>query len=145
MQIKYRKAQIEDAGILNLFMEQLIEAPGNIAKIQQQIERISQNNHYYLCIAYDSENKNAIGTAMGVLLEDICEQCQRFLVIENVFVSPEYRGHGIAKGIFQELEIWAKQNNSYYAILVSENHRETAHRFYQKAGYKKMGGFKKIF
>lgn len=142
MQIQYRKAEMKDASILKEFMEQLVETEGDCIKIQNQIKHISSNDNYYLCIAHNGES--VAGTAMGVLLEDICGQCQRFLVIENVFVSPRFRGQKIADGILQELERWGKENNSYYSILVSENHREGAHKFYQKVGYKKMGGFKKF-
>lgn len=140
--MNFRKATEKDATVLHQFMEELVEAPGDLELQKKQIKKLSEKEHYYLCLACEEEE--VIGTAMGILCEDICEDCRRFLVIENVFVREDWRGKGVAKSIFQELERWGQEHNCYYAILVSENKRERAHTFYQKAGYKKMGGFKKM-
>lgn len=138
----FRKAESKDAEILQMFMEELVDAPGNRELLKKKLQRIENLENYYLCLAYEGEE--ILGTAMGILCEDICEDCRNFLVIENVFVKKEHRGLGVAAKIFQELEIWGKKNNAYYSILVSEDRRERAHAFYEKAGYKKMGGFKKM-
>lgn len=143
MGITYRKAEKKDAEILAQFMEDLVEAKGDAKAVARQIEKMAEQEQYYLCLACEEEQ--VLGTAMGILCEDICEKCQRFLVIENVYVAKEHRGKKVATGILEELEAWAKEHNSYYAILVSENRREAAHKFYQESGYKKMGGFKKLF
>lgn len=115
---------------------------GNSELIRKKLQKIEKIDNYYLCLA--CEEDKILGTAMGILCEDICEDCRNFLVIENVFVRKESRGLGVAAKIFQELENWGKNNNAYYSILVSEDKRERAHAFYEKAGYKKMGGFKKM-
>lgn len=138
----FRKAQSNDAEILQVYMEELVNAPGNKELLKEKLQKIEKLDNYYLCLA--CEGDEILGTAMGILCEDICEDCRNFLVIENVYVKEEYRGSGVAAKIFQELEIWGKKNNAYYSILVSENRRERAHAFYEKAGYKKMGGFKKM-
>ena len=138
----FRKAEKKDANVLKVYMEDLVDKPGDFHLLEKQIDRIAKLDHYYLCLA--CEEDKVLGTAMGILCEDICEDCRRFLVIENVYVNEEYRGKGIAKAIFEELERWGKENHAYYSILVSENKRERAHAFYSKIGYKKMGGFKKM-
>lgn len=138
----FRKAEPKDAELLQVFMEELVNAPGNIELIRKKLQKIEDLDNYYLCLA--CEEDKILGTAMGILCEDICEDCRNFLVIENVFVREECRGLGVAAKIFQELENWGKNNNAYYSILVSEDKRERAHAFYEKAGYKKMGGFKKM-
>lgn len=138
----FRKAEKKDARILKTYMEELVSKPGDLQLLEKQLDSISKLEHYYLCLA--CEGDEVLGTAMGILCEDICEDCRRFLVIENVYVSEPYRGKGIAKCIFEELERWGKKHNAYYSILVSENKRERAHAFYERAGYKKMGGFKKM-
>lgn len=140
--IIFRQAETEDAKELSFFMEQLVDAPCDYEKLVSKIETIRGNDMYYLCVA--SIDEKIVGTAMGILCEDICEHCQRFMVVENVFVHEEYRGRGIIGKIFAELEQWAKCHDAYYAILVSENYRTTAHKAYEKIGYHKYGGFKKF-
>lgn len=138
----FRKAKPKDAQVLQMFMEELVDAPGDRELLIKKLQKIEKLENYYLCLSCEGEE--ILGTAMGILCEDICEDCRRFLVIENVFVKKEYRGKGVAKEIFRELEQWGRQNDAYYSILVSENKRERAHVFYEKNGYKKMGGFKKM-
>ena len=138
----FRKAEKKDAEVLQSYMEDLVDKPGELELLEKQIEHIGKLEHYYLCLL--CKENEILGTAMGILCEDICEDCRRFLVIENVYVKEAYRGKGMAKTIFEELERWGKSNDAYYSILVSENKRERAHAFYNKIGYKKMGGFKKM-
>ena len=38
-----------------------------------------------------------------------------------------------------------KEHNGYYSMLVSGNNRKRAHAFYEKEGYEKMGGFRKMY
>lgn len=140
--MNFRKAEPKDAKTLQIFMEELVEAPGDRELLIKKLQKIETLENYYLCLACEGEK--ILGTAMGILCEDICEDCRNFLVIENVFVKGECRGMGVAEQIFQELEQWGRKNNAYYSILVSENKRERAHAFYEKVGYKKMGGFKKM-
>lgn len=139
----FRKAEEKDAEVLNLFMEDLVHTKGNLEKQKKKIKLISNMEHYYLCLACEEEE--VVGTAMGILCEDICEECERFLVIENVYVHEAWRGKGVAKAIFEELERWSKERNCYYSMLVSGNDRKRAHAFYEKAGYEKMGGFRKMY
>lgn len=139
----FRKAEETDAEVLNLFMEDLVHAKGNLKKIREKVKRIHGMEQYYLCLAYEGDE--ILGTAMGILCEDICEECERFLVIENVYVKEPWRGKGVAKAIFAELERWSKEHNCYYSMLVSGNDRKRAHAFYEKAGYEKMGGFRKMY
>lgn len=139
----FRKAEEKDAVILNTFMEDLVHTKGNLEKQKKKIKLIRNMEQYYLCLACEGEE--VLGTAMGILCEDICGQCERFLVIENVYVKDAWRGKGVAEAIFSELECWSKEHNCYYSILVSGNDRKRAHAFYEKAGYEKMGGFRKMY
>ena len=78
----FRKAEETDAELLNLFMEDLVHAKGNLKKIREKVQRIHGMEQYYLCLA--CEGDEILGTAMGILCEDICEECERFLVIEKL-------------------------------------------------------------
>lgn len=141
--MNFRKAEEKDAVVLNSFMEDLVHEKGNMEKLKKKLKVINEMKQYYLCLACEGEE--ILGTAMGILCEDICEECKRFLVIENVYVKEEWRGKGVAKAIFEELERWSKEHNGYYSMLVSGNNRKRAHAFYEKEGYEKMGGFRKMY
>ncbi len=55
--------------------------------------------------------------------------------IKRMFVLPEYRGHGIAMKILNELELWAAELNYREYILETGKKQSEAIRLYQKAGY----------
>ena len=55
--------------------------------------------------------------------------------IKRMFVLPEYRGHGIALKILNELELWATELNYKEYILETGKKQPEAIRLYQKAGY----------
>lgn len=141
MEIAYRKAEKKDAVSIAKLTEELAGASSDIKKLEETLERLSKQEEYYVVTACD--NGKIVGISQGVICQDICEDCKNFLVIENVFVQKEYRGLHVAEGIFLELENWGRVHQCYYAILVSGNQRERAHGFYQKAGYRKEGGFRK--
>ena len=60
---------------------------------------------------------------------------QSAVEIKRMFVLPEYRGHGIALKILNELELWAAELNYLEYILETGKNQPEAIRLYQKAGY----------
>ena len=60
---------------------------------------------------------------------------QSIVEIKRMFVLPEYRGHGIALKILNELELWAAELNYLEYILETGKNQPEALRLYQKAGY----------
>ena len=141
MEITYRSVVKEDAISIAALTEELVEAPSDLKRLEEMLEKLSKREEY--CVIAACHNKKIVGISQGVICHDICEDCKNFLVIENVIVQKEYRGQGVAEGIFRALEDWGRAHQCYYAILVSGNHRKRAHQFYQKAGYQKEGGFRK--
>ena len=61
--------------------------------------------------------------------------------IKRMFVLPEYRGHGIALKILNELELWATEFNYKEYILETGKKQPEAIRLYQKAGYHVIPGY----
>jgi putative acetyltransferase len=55
--------------------------------------------------------------------------------IKRMFVLPEYRGHGLALKILNELELWATELNYHEFVLETGKKQPEAIRLYQKAGY----------
>lgn len=61
--------------------------------------------------------------------------------IKRMFVLPEYRGHGIALKILNEIELWAAELNYKEYILETGKKQPEAIRLYQKAGYAVIPGY----
>lgn len=141
--MELRRATKQDAPAVSRLMEELVGHPGDFVLQEKYIEELNKNADYYICVC--EEQQEIIGMAMGILCQDICELCKKFMVVENVIVKEEFHGKGISQAIFQELERWSKENNAYYSIVVSGNNRKRAHCFYEKAGYEKVGGFRKMY
>ena len=52
-----------------------------------------------------------------------------------MFVSPQYRGRGVAQLILDELIKWARQNNIKKVCLETGDKFEAAIHFYKKNGF----------
>ncbi len=140
--ITVRKAEIDDvAGLSELFVE-FIGTESNLSAMKKQVEAISNNQDYYVAVACDGDK--VIGTSMGIVCCDLVGNCNPFMLIENVVVSPQYQRQGIGKLLMQTLEYFGEKNKCNYVILVSESKRKSSHEFYESIGYTTdQRGFKK--
>ncbi|GLX70290.1 GNAT family N-acetyltransferase [Paenibacillus glycanilyticus] len=140
--IKLREANTQDLQDLSKLFEELMEVPSNIEAMERTLAKITADPHYFLAAACDGDQ--VIGTAMGIECYDLVGQCHPFLLVENVVVSPNYRGQGIGKLLMQRLEQFAEERGCSYIIFVSSGYREKAHQFYRSLGYSSDNqGFKK--
>ena len=91
----------------------------------------SQYNHVdvikHVVLAY--QNGKPIGCGA------IKEFSENIMEIKRMFVLPDYRGHGIALKILNELELWAAELNYLAYVLETGKNQPEAIRLYQKAGY----------
>lgn len=141
MEMTIRKAQPSDAPALHVLMCELIDHPEDAAHIEAILQKIAEDDHYYLLLLCEGEELCA--SAMGVYCYDIL--CGGFLVIENVIVSSAHRRKGLGKKLFDELERWGKARGCTYSMLVSGKQRKEAHRMYEALGYTLEAGFRKYF
>lgn len=143
MEVMVRKAEKEDACQLSDLFVEFIGSPSDIAAMSEKIERLSNRPDYYVAVACEQER--VVGTAMGIVCQDLCGDGRPFMLIENVVVAPSYRGAGIGKRLMQDLEQFGREHRCKYVILVSEAARTDSHRFYESLGYPagEEAGFKK--
>jgi len=142
--LKYviRKAELSDTDELSELFYEFIGTDSNKIVIKEQIEKINNTSNYFLAVACDG-NK-VIGTSMAILCYDFVGNCNPFLLVENVVVSPQYRSKGVGKLLMKAIEDFGAKNTCNYIILVSGNHRKQAHKFYESLGYSNENiGFKK--
>ena len=57
--------------------------------------------------------------------------------IQEMFVEPEYRSHGVGKALMEHVTMYAKEKGAIQMEVTSRGVREEAHRFYQREGFEK--------
>lgn len=141
--MKIRKIQEADLQDLRALYIELCEEDISIESMQRAYKNIETNEAYYL-LGAEIEGK-IVGTLMGIVCFDLAGEDKNFMTLENVVVSPEYRGRGICKGLFHEIEKIAKERDCYYIYFVSGKQRTVAHEVYRVLGYADQGakGFRK--
>jgi ribosomal protein S18 acetylase RimI-like enzyme len=96
-----------------------------------------------LYIALDG-NK-AIGFSVAFLLKKPREEDSLGIIpaqsgrIEELYISPEYRGKGIASALMQKMEMFLKKNGCKYIIVGVKAYNQSAHDLYKYLGYKDTG------
>lgn len=61
--------------------------------------------------------------------------------IKRMYVSPEFRGRGIATAVLTELELWAKESGYTECILETGKRQKDAIQLYKKAGYQQFPNY----
>ena len=141
--MKVEKAQLQDAAELSRLLSLLLEEETPEETVKDLIEKLSIREEYALLAA--KEDGKVLGTAMGLLCQDVCAGARKFLVIENVMVDERSRGKGAGRALMETLEAWGKAGGAYYAILVSGRKRQAGHAFYRALGFQEEKGFRKYF
>ncbi|URZ17059.1 hypothetical protein CLFE_031110 [Clostridium felsineum DSM 794] len=104
-------------------------------------KEITANENYILLVA--KEENEILGSMLGIRCKSLLES---FLVIEAVIVKEKIRGKGVGRKLMEKMDEFAKEKNCAYAILVSSDFREGAHKFYERLGFKDgVKGFRKLY
>ena len=112
-------------------------------KMRMTFRRLKANPNYIFLSA--KQQGRLIGSAMGIVCEELYGNCKPFMVIEDVVVHKDYRRFKIGSALMGALEKCAVEHKCNYIIFVTESERSAAHRFYESLGYnsKAHKGFKK--
>lgn len=138
------KINESDLNDLSTLYEELSGVKTNMGKMKENYDWINTNPDYILIGAKD-DNKNLIGSLLGIVCHDVVGECRPFMVLENVIVRSDCRGLGIGKTLVNYIENYARERNCYYIIFVSSINRKEAHKFYESLEYdiNAVQGFKK--
>jgi N-acetylglutamate synthase-like GNAT family acetyltransferase len=135
-----RKARPSDAKSIENLYRQLAGNP-EIAVWPEQIEKISSEPQTALfIIEADGEIQ---GTALASICSDVMFTTQPFAVIENVIIATQVQGRGLGSALLAHIEQYCLEKDCSKIMLLSSIHRESAHHFFQRAGYD--GGAKRGF
>jgi ribosomal protein S18 acetylase RimI-like enzyme len=115
----------------------------SLQKMRATFRKLENNPHYIFLAA--KQDHQLVGSAMGIICEELYGECNPFMVIEDVIVDKHKKRKGIGSQLMRELERIAAEQGCSYIIFVTECEREEAHRFYESLGYKSgtHKGFKK--
>ena len=87
----------------------------------------------YAVVAYDKEVPVGCGA--------IKEYAQDIMEVKRMYVSPAYRGRGIASKILNELELWCKELSYKKCVLETGKKQPEAIALYKKNNYKIIPNF----
>ncbi len=141
--MEIRKMIVDDIPKLALLYNQFWNEDSCVETMIKQFEKLQRSDNYVLLSAVlDGE---LIGSAMGIVCEDLYGKCEPFMVLENVIVDKNHRRKGVGKALIREIEKYAVDSNCTQIILVTETDRVDACNFYASVGYNPNAnkGFKK--
>ncbi len=141
--MEIRKLIEDDLVSLAVLYQQFWGEVSSLEKMRTTFQRLKKNPDYIFLVA-EKQNR-LVGSAMGIICEELYGDCKPFMVVEDVIVDKHHRRLGIASSLMKELERCAAKHNCSYIIFVTESERTEAHRFYESLGYKSDAykGFKK--
>ncbi|CAM3927893.1 Acetyltransferase (GNAT) family protein [Pedobacter westerhofensis] len=92
---------------------------------------------------YDQHNViEKIDTVVVAYIDEVPAGCGCFKTYDNetveikrMFVRPQARGNGISRKVLTELEAWARELKTTYAVLETGSKQLEALSLYPKAGY----------
>lgn len=81
------------------------------------------------------EEEEAIGFANLMTIFSVWAH-GKALILDDLFLSGEYRGKGLGRNVMEFIENYAKENGYKRLQFQSESSNPNAHEFYTKLGYK---------
>ena len=135
-----RKAVPGDAERIAELYRQLVGDPA-VAVEAERIRRVSSdpNTALFVCELDDVVQ----GSALVSLCADVMYGSQPFAVVENVVVNEAVRGAGLGAALLKHIEGFCLVENCSKIMLLSSIQRESAHRFFERAGF--IGSSKRGF
>ncbi len=127
-----------DAADLAAFMHHWGEFPAGLtpADIVQQVSHCRQKVSGDLFLAFAAEHKEQI---VGYLqMSEVSLVCfPPGAEVSAILVHREMRGCGIGSQLIAFARTWAMDRGLRRLLLSSQQHREAAHRFYERHGFRR--------
>ncbi|WP_153916226.1 GNAT family N-acetyltransferase [Shewanella sp. TC10] len=143
MNLKFRKAVIQDLDVLKKLEQQVVEAerPFNSSikpenAYYYDLERLLTDEQSYLLVGEIEDQIIATGyVQIRVSKRSLTHDTHGYLGF--MYVAPEHRGKGVNKLLIDKLIEWSKQRlvNDFYLDVYDDN--KAAMRAYEKLGFSK--------
>ena len=140
---KIRNVGIDDMEDLAKLYFQFWNEESDVEKMRAKFMRLQDNGAYIILCAV--EENQVIGSVMGIVCDELYGECEPFLVVENMIVDNQHYKKGVGKMLFAELEKQAIAKGCAQVILVTDEDRKGAQKFYESLGFppNKNKGYKK--
>jgi GNAT superfamily N-acetyltransferase len=137
--ITIRRARERDLPAINSLYGEL--KPGeyesyapSAAKLRAGFQRIARSRDHHLIVAEcDGE---IVGTLHVHIFRHLGHGVRPSAIVENVVVTEAMRSRGIGEKMLEAARAIAIRERCYKLSLTSRSHRQAAHRFYERLGWK---------
>ena len=130
-----RKARVEDVDeLLELYRQ--LASTGELPSAADAVLVINliDSNPWMLFLVAELDGM-VVGTVTVVVVPAITHSAQPWAQIEHMVVHEDHRGAGIGHALLARCEEHVRAVGGYKMQLQSSNHREDAHRFYEREGF----------
>ena len=136
--LSVRDAEIQDLDAILGLYEQLAEdraksMPVAASAAAPILEAIITQRGRALLVA-DCDGRIA-GTADMLVVTNLTHRGMPWAIVENVVVDERQRGRGVGRALMDEIIHRSQDAGCYKIQLLSREHREGAHAFYQSLGF----------
>lgn len=138
--ILIREAREEDvAEILKLYRdaELGVENEFTVEQACAQLAVFRKYPSYRIFVAV--EEGRVVGTYELLIMDNMAKGGRKSGVVEDVAVSPDYRGRGVGRALMMHARELCRQASCDKFVLSSNLKRTEAHLFYEALGFEKHG------
>ena len=108
-----------------------------IEQAAEVFRSIKTDPHHEVFVAL--EDNEIVGTFSIIVIQMLSHKGDRMGILEDVVVKTERQGTGIGGRMMEFANQRCKELGCYKIMLSSGVHRERAHAFYEKLGFRKHG------
>jgi GNAT superfamily N-acetyltransferase len=113
------------------------------ADMSERLAVIARDPRYATFVA---DSAGRVAGVAGVRLGPLYERNGLSGQVMLIAVGMEFRGNGVGRALLAAAEGWARQAEVAEMVVHSGEHRDDAHRFYERQGYRNTGRrFIKLF
>jgi GNAT superfamily N-acetyltransferase len=134
MAIDVRPATTGDLAAVRTLLGHLHDRPGDVAWSSATWNRILGDPNRTILVAED-RGEFAVGTADVLVVPNLTHDGAPWALVENVVVDPGWRRRGVGRALIKRAVRVADDAGCHKLQLTSSNHRDGAHRFYERLGF----------
>ncbi len=101
------------------------------------LRRMDRYPDYHIFLA--EREGETVGTFALLVMDNLGHCGAPSAVIEDVVVDQRFRGQGIGHGMMDFASRLCRDKGCYKMTLSSNQHRDSAHRFYESLGFRRHG------
>ena len=131
--------------ILGLYVQLAEDRPEALPALRPEAERLlatiaAQPGRTLLAVVVEDM---VVGTADLAVVSNLTHHGMAWAIVENVVVDQDRRRSGLGRALMEEIVRRCRQADCYKIQLLSRNHRQSAHVFYQSLGFQRSAeGFR---